>query len=65
MNRHPSDEELEHMRRAPKKGERPEHIRAIHEEAAEHCARNLFSEDENDTWGCPAPFTLTVQQPQA
>jgi hypothetical protein len=53
------------MRRAPKKGERPEHIRAIHEEAAEHCARNLFSEDENDTWGCPAPFTLTVPQPQA
>ena len=34
MNRHPSDEELEFLRRATVKNDRPAHLKALHEEAA-------------------------------
>lgn len=64
MSRQPSDVELEHMRRAPRKGERPEHIKALHEEAAEYCAANLFNDSCSYGQGSPSPFSLTVQQQQ-
>ena len=64
MSRQPSDEEFEYMRRAPRKGERPEHIKALHEEAADFCAANLFNDSCSYGQGSPSPFSLTVQQSQ-
>lgn len=48
FNRQASDDSLEYLRRAPKKGERPQYLQDIHEVAATECSRKLFSfEDSN------------------
>ena len=44
INRNPSDEELEFLRRAPMKNERPAHIKAMHEEAAQQPLHHVVGE---------------------
>ena len=60
LGRNPSDEEFEHLRRAPQKGERPAELRAMHESAAQACAKyDLFNSSS------PQPFSLTSTSTQA
>lgn len=65
------DESLEYLRRAPRKGDRPQYLQYLHEEAASECSRKLFSfndsSDECSTnsgssshLSTPKPFSLEM-----
>lgn len=72
------DDSLDCYRRAPRKGERPQYLQDLHEEAAQSCARQLFQpgmqmvdtmmgscDDDastNSTSSTPKPFDIDMAQ---